>query len=156
MNTPVPPTEPAPASVAGSRPAAPSRGQVAPAPPGAAISAVPRERRILAVVGEVRRVGRWVVPHLFRVRALLSEVKVDLRDSPIPDGCTVDVKALGARVTLIVPPDVTVAFDVFAVLGNAINQAHEPAPARSTSPAIRVTGSAVLGEVRVLVRERAT
>jgi predicted membrane protein len=126
----------------------------APAPHDAALAAVPPERRMLAIVGEARRVGRWVVPQCLRVRAILGEVKVDLRESPIPDGFTLDVTAVGSRVTLIVPPGVTVAFDVLAVLGNAINQAHETATPGSASPAVRVTGSAVLGEVRVLVRER--
>lgn len=117
-------------------------------------TAIPDERRILAVAGEVRRVGRWIVPRLFRVRALLGEVKVDLRENAIPEDFTFDVKAFGSRVTLVVPPGVNVAFDVFAVLGNAITQAHEPTPDDRATPAIRVRGSAILGEVRVLVRER--
>ena len=155
MNTPVSPTERAEPPRAGPLREAPGPAGPAQAPRNVVASAAPEERRILAVVGEVRRVGRWVVPRLCRVRALLSEVKVDLRDGPIPEGCTVDVAALGARVTVVVPPDVTVAFDVFAVLGNAVSQAHEPA-AGATAPTVRVTGSAFLGEVRVLVRERAT
>jgi hypothetical protein len=122
---------------------------------GALVPAAPDERRILAVVGEARRVGRWLVPRLLRVRALLGEVRVDLRESPAPDGFTLDVRALGSRVTLVVPPDVAVAFDAFAVLGNATSQAPEPAAADPSLPAIHVTGSAFLGEVRVLVRERA-
>ena len=129
------------------------RKDLAPATAAGEVAPVPDERRILAMLGEVRRVGRWVVPRLFRVRALLGEVRVDLRENPIPDGFTFDVKAFGSRVTLIVPPGLNVAFDVFAVLGNAISQADEPTPG-DTSPAIRVKGSAVLGEVRVLVRAR--
>jgi hypothetical protein len=132
----------------------PGRKELVAAAPAGEVAVVPDERRILAMMGEVRRVGRWVVPRLFRVRALLGEVKVDLRENPIPEDFTFDVKAFGSRVTLIVPPGVNVVFDVFAVLGNAISQAHEPTPADRTSPVIRVKGSAVLGEVRVLVRDR--
>ena len=130
------------------------RQDLAPVERAGEVSAVPGERRILALLGEVRRMGRWVVPRLFRVRAFLGEVKVDLRENPIPEDFTFDVKAFGARVTLIVPPGVNVVFDVFVALGNAISQAHEPTPDDTTSPTIRVRGSAVLGEVRVLVRER--
>jgi hypothetical protein len=138
----------------GSSPEALGRRDVARPAQDAALSTVPAERRILALLGEVRRVGRWTVPRLFRVRALMGEVKVDLRESAIPEGFTFDVMALGARVTLIVPPDVSVMFDVFAVMGNAISQAHEPTAGDTARRAIRVAGSAIAGEVRVLVRER--
>jgi hypothetical protein len=119
-----------------------------------ALAPVADERRILTFMGEVRRLGVWAVPRLLRVRALLGEVKLDLRENVIPDGFTLDVSAFGARVTLIVPPDVEVAFDVFALMGNAINQADEPVRERADVQRVRVKGSAILGEVRVLVRER--
>lgn len=114
--------------------------------------APPTERRILAVMGEVKRVRRWVVPRLLRVRAFLGEVRVDLRESTIPDGFTMDVRAVGARVTLVVPPGIDVEFGVTALLGNAISQAPEPT-ATSSAKRIHVLGSASLGEVRVLVRD---
>jgi hypothetical protein len=38
-------------------------------------------------------------------------------------------------------------------MGNAVNQAHEPVAEEGGAPAIRVVGSAYLGEVRVLVRD---
>jgi len=119
----------------------------------AALAPIPDERRILAVMGATRRVGRWIVPRLFRVRAFLGDVKVDLRENPIPEDFTFDVRAYGSSVTLIVPPDVDVIFDVFAFMGNAINQANESLGG-GTRQQIRVVGSAYLGEVKVLVRER--
>lgn len=117
-----------------------------------AVADRPPERRILAMAGEVRRVGQWLVPQLLRVRAFLGEVKVDLRGNIIPEDFTLDVRAYGSRVTLIVPPGMNVIFDVFSFMGNAINQAHEAAT-NPGQPVIRVVGSAYLGEVRVLVRE---
>jgi hypothetical protein len=115
---------------------------------------MPAERRILAVMGETRRKGRWEVAQRMVVRALMGEVKLDVRDAPIGDGFTLDVRAVMSRVTLIVPPGVSVLFDVFAMAGNAINDAHEFQPGRAGVPVIRVVGGAYLGEVRVLVRER--
>lgn len=126
------------------------------APDEAQLTPVPEERRIFAFMGEVRRVGRWLVPRTFRVRAFLGEVKVDLRENLIPEGFTFDARAYGSRVTLIVPPGVNVVFDVFAFMGNAINQAHEPVAGATAAPTIRVVGSAYLGEIRVIVRERDT
>jgi len=49
---------------------------------------------------------------------------------------------------------VNVIFDVFSFMGNAINQAHEPTATASAAPIVRVVGSAYLGEIRVVVRER--
>lgn len=122
-------------------------------PAAALVSPVPiRERRILAVLGEARRVRQWVVPSLLRVRALLAEVRVDLRESEIPPDFTMDIRAAGARVTLVVPPGVDVAFDAVALLGNAFSQAPET-PAGEGRRSIRVTGSVALGEIRVLVRK---
>lgn len=139
----------------GSPSGAPGQAPLERAAQGASLTQVPEERRLLAFMGEVRRVGRWLVPRTFRVRAVLGEVKVDLRENAIPEGFTFDARAYGSRVTLIVPPGVNVVFDVFAFMGNAINQAHEPV-AGQPAPTIRVLGSAYLGEVRVLVRERGT
>lgn len=122
--------------------------------PTSSSSPPPEERRILAFMGEIRRMGRWSVPRLLRIRAWLGEVKVDLRDNEIPSGFMLDARAWGARVTLIVPPELSVAFDVFALMGNAINQAPEPRPETPRASQIRVVGSAFMGEIRVIVRER--
>lgn len=120
--------------------------------PTAALESPPiRERRILAVLGEARRIRQWVVPSLLRVRALLAEVRVDLRECEIPPDFTMDVRAAGARITLVVPPGVDVAFDAVALLGNAFSQAPET-PRVEGRRSIRVTGSVALGEIRVLVR----
>jgi hypothetical protein len=40
----------------------------------ASISPIPEERRILAMAGQARRVGKWLVPRVLRVRAFLGEV----------------------------------------------------------------------------------
>lgn len=134
----------------------PGQAPLARVPDEKALTPVPEERRIIAFMGEVRRVGRWLVPRTFRVRAFLGEVKVDLRENLIPEGFTFDARAYGSRVTLIVPPGVNVVFDVFALMGNAINQAHEPVGGGPSAPTIHVVGSAYLGEIRVIVRERDT
>lgn len=139
-------------------PPAPNEGQM-PAVRGDRVSSVaatepPEERRILSFMGETRRVGRWAVPRLMRVRAFFSEVRIDLRENPIPERFTLDVSAWGSRVTLVVPPRVSVTSDVFALMANSINQADEVPRDGERGPHVHVHGSAVLGEFRVLVRER--
>jgi hypothetical protein len=134
----------------------PARSEVARPVHGAEIAPVAHERRILAIAAAVRRAAPWAVPRLLRIRALLGDVKVDLRGTDIPDGCTVDVRAWGGNVTVIVPPGIDVSFDVFAILGNGICQAPEPLTPGAAARVLQVTGTASLGEVRVLVRESAT
>lgn len=129
------------------------RGPLVPSAPEAALEPVPQERRILTILGEARRNGRWLVPHLLRVRAYFGDVKVDLRDNPIPQDFTLDVGAFAAAVTLIVPPGVDVAFDVFAMMGTAKSEADEPSHG-ARAPWIRVTGNVFMGEVKVVVRDR--
>jgi hypothetical protein len=132
------------------------RGPLVPASHEAEYEPIPEERRILTILGEARRTGRWIVPRLLRVRAYFGDVKIDLRDNPIPSDFTFDVGAFAASVTLIVPPGVNVVFDVFALMGNATSQADEPSPGDTRASRIRVGGSVVMGEVKVLVRERET
>jgi len=119
----------------------------------AGLEAVPEERRILSIFGEAKRKGRWLVPRLLRVRAYFADVKVDLRDNPIPRDFTFDVGAFAASVTLIVPPGVNVIFDVFAAMASATSQADEPLSNDTRAPWIRVTGSVFMGEVKVVVKD---
>ena len=116
------------------------------------LEAVPEERRILSIFGEAKRKGRWLIPRLLRVRAYFADVKVDLRDNPIPQDFALDVGAFAASVTLIVPPGVDVMFDVFAAMATATSEANEPLSNNTRAPWIRVTGSVFMGEVKVIVR----
>jgi hypothetical protein len=118
-----------------------------------ALEPVPEERRILSIFGEAKRKGRWLVPRLLRVRAYFADVKVDLRDNPIPQDFTFDVGAFAASVTLIVPPGVNVVFDVFAAMATATSEADEPLSNSTLAPWIRVTGSVFMGEVKVVVKD---
>ena len=91
-----------------------------------------------------------------RCRAFFSDVKVDLRDNPIPPGFTFDVGAFASSVTLLVPPGVDVVFDVFAAMASATSQADEPLNNSTRAPWIRVKGSALMSEVKVVVKGRQT
>jgi len=119
-------------------------------------AAEPDERRIVVLMGETRRTGRWTVPRRLRVRAVMGNALIDLRDVIVPDGFTMDVGAFMGSITLVVPPGVLVTSDVSAIMGSAINKAHELGGAGMTTPRIYVHGTAFMGEVKVLVREPRT
>jgi hypothetical protein len=121
---------------------------------GVPVAPEPDERQILVFMGETRRTGRWTVSRRLRVRAVMGNAVLDLRDVIIPDGLTLDVGAFMGGITLIVPPGVSVTTDVSAIMGNAVNKAHEYGGAAMAAPRVYVHGTAFMGEVKVLVRER--
>ena len=50
------------------------------------------EKRLLALMGEVRRQGPWVVPRRIRAAAWMGAIRIDLREAQIPEG-GVDIDA---------------------------------------------------------------
>jgi hypothetical protein len=111
------------------------------------------EGRILGIMSETRRTGPWRVPQALRVKAVMSDVKIDLRYAVIPPACTIDVSAIMANVSFIVPPSLVVDFDVTSIMASVRNDARGTANAGYTLPHVRIRGSAFMSEVRVRVRE---
>lgn len=112
----------------------------------------PPEERIRGIMSEVRRDGAWRLPLRLNVKAVMSNVRLDLRRAIIPPGCLIDVRAVMSAVHIIVPPGLPVDLDVSPVMGSARNDSMR-FPAAPGAPVIRVRGSAVMAEVRVRVRE---
>jgi hypothetical protein len=115
--------------------------------------AIPTEGRILSVMSATRRVGPWRVPPSMLVKAIMSEVKVDLRYAVVPPGCTIDVSAIMANVAFIVPPGLIVDFDVTPLMGSARSDPRASGRDVYVQPHLRILGSAIMAEVRVKVRE---
>jgi hypothetical protein len=109
------------------------------------------EGRIVGIMSETRRRGPWRVPQLLRVKAVMSEVKIDLRYAVIPPACTIEVSAVMANVSFIVPPGFGVDFDVRAVMASIRNDT-DGARDGYMLPNVRIRGTAVMAEVRVRVR----
>lgn len=114
--------------------------------------AAPARERISGIMSEVRRDGPWRLPQRLDVSAVMSNVRLDLRQAVIPSDCVIEVRAVMASVSIIVPPGLPVEFDVSPFMGAARNDSSR-VPAAFGAPRIRVTGSAVMAEVRVRARE---
>lgn len=110
------------------------------------------EDRIRGVMSEVRRDGPWRLPQRLKVSAIMSDVRLDLRQAVIPPGCVIEVRAIMAGIRIIVPPGLRVELDVSPFMGSARNDSSRM-PAAFGAPVVRVTGSAIMAEVRVRVRE---
>lgn len=113
---------------------------------------MPVKDRIRGIMSDVRRDGLWRVPQRLRVSAVMSNIRLDLRQAVIPPGCVIEVRAIMASVSIIVPPGLPVEFDISPFMGTARNDSSR-VPAAFGAPVVRVTGSAVMAEVRVRVRE---
>jgi hypothetical protein len=102
-------------------------------------------------MSETRRTGPWRVPERLAVRAVMCDMKLDLRYAAVPPQCRIDVTAVMSSVAIIVAPGTLVDFDVNPIMGAAGSGAddffRDPASAH-----IRVRGKAIMAEVRVKVR----
>ena len=139
--------------------AQPAGSQIAPSPGSSSDGspvAAPGESRMLAIMGETKRVGRWRVPRQLDVLSIMSDTKLDLTQAVVGPGITdIHVRAFWSACKIVVPPNMRVINEMHAVMASVMSKAHEmDAPgARSTGPVIRLTGTALMAEVKVVVRK---
>lgn len=143
-----PPAAPAAAPwLAGTPARPPARRGGYPAP-----GETPALRRMLAFLSNSRHSGRWTVPRRLDVRAVLGEVMLDLRDADLPPGfCEIDVGALMSNVNVLVPPGVVVEALVTSIMASVANDAEDDGRLPGDAMRVRLTGMAVMAEVRVRV-----
>ena len=111
-----------------------------------------KAKNFFAVMGGVVRKGRWIVPSRIRAMAWMGGISLDLRDAEITAPVTdIYVFALMGGVEIIVPPDVRLESDGFAIMGGFEDQLKEPASRDPNAPLIRVHGIAIMGGVEARV-----
>lgn len=119
-----------------------------PAPPGKVTSTV------RAVLGATSRQGRWRVPSLVRVRAVMGRAELDLTEAEIATGETViEVTAILGNVVVTVPEGLAVDMEGSAILGS-FDQLVMAAASRRDGRRVRIIGRARLGSVEVVVRKK--
>lgn len=112
----------------------------------------PPLRRVLSLMSETRHTGRLIVPRRLDVRAIMSDLMLDLRDAALPSGfCEIDVVAVMANVRVLVPPGVIVEGTTTAFMAAASNDAEDDGTLPAGATRVRLTGVAVMAEVRVRV-----
>jgi hypothetical protein len=115
--------------------------------------------RILAIMSSTRRVGRWAVPRNLDIVAVMSDTRIDLTNAVLPPGVIeLDVHAVMASFKLIVPPNVHVINQMHSFMADVRSRADEMpsagTPALASAPVIRLTGLALMADVKVIVRHR--
>ena len=105
---------------------------------------------IRAVMSETRRGGLWAVPPDLHVSALMSNLILDLRSARLSPGVTdVHIKAVMASIHVILPPGVRVIENVRPFMASVTDDSYSVVTADPSAPVIRLTGRAVMSEVKV-------
>lgn len=114
--------------------------------------------RLVAIMSSSRRVGRWAVPRDLDMFALMSDNRLDLTNAALPVGGVVNihVNAIMAAVKIIVSPGMRVINETHSFMADVRSDADEleSSLTNANAPVIRLTGTAVMSEVKVRVRRR--
>jgi hypothetical protein len=107
-----------------------------------------RFERVLTVLGDERRAGRWEVPARLDVTCLLGEVTLDFTEAIVRHReVAVHVGAILGSVTVIVPDGIDVRMDLTAsILGEARQLT---GPVTPGGPVYWIRGFVVLGDITV-------
>jgi hypothetical protein len=109
--------------------------------------------RIVAIFSETRRSGLWAVPPQLDVRATMSNLTLDFRSALLSPGVTeVNVSAVMASVQILLPPGVRVVESVRAFMASVTDDSYSVLTSDPSVPVIRLTGKAVMAEVKVRTR----
>ncbi len=112
----------------------------------------PALRRIFALMSEQKKTGRWIVPRRLDVRAIMSDLFIDLRDAALPpEFCEIDLTAVMSNVKLLVPPGIVVEGLLTSVMASVGNDAEDDGRLPTSAVRVRLTGMALMAEVRVRV-----
>jgi hypothetical protein len=117
-------------------------------PPASAVSPLPADARISALLGNETRKGPWVVPERLEVRSVLSDCHLEMQQAVIRQQVTtIDVTVRLGSVTIFVPDGIDVRLSGRAVLGAKESQLDtEPRPG---APVLDIRCDVVLGAVTV-------
>ena len=111
-----------------------------------------KAKNFLALMSGVLRKGNWTVPPRMRAIACMGGISLDLREANLSAPVTdIYVFAMMGGVEIIVPPDVRLESDGFAIMGGFEDQLKEPASRNPNAPLIRVHGLAIMGGVETRV-----
>jgi hypothetical protein len=107
-------------------------------------------RWTLAIMSGVKKTGRWFLGPVHRAFALIGGGTLDLREAQFTAEVTeIRVWALMGGYEVIVPPDLPVRVQGFALMGGLVDKT-----TASEAPRVFIRAWALMGGVEVKVRER--
>ena len=113
--------------------------------------------RVMAVFGEQKRRGRWLVRNGLDVKAVLGSVELDLTEAVLEQReLHVSVSSILGEVKLIVPEGVLVVDEGTSILGERNMELQATAPYTADTPIVHVHGFTLLGNVEARRPKRAS
>lgn len=109
----------------------------------------------IAIMSGNERAGRWFPAPRHRVVAIMGGVELDFREAELAPGTTdVTVWAFWGGVEIVVPPDLDVEVDGFAIMGGLAHAHAHPAPLEEQKPRLRIHARVLMGGTWVKVKKR--
>jgi len=104
-------------------------------------------------MGGSSRGGNWVVPRRYLAFAIMSGVKIDLRDAAFAErAADVHAIAIMGGVTIIMPEGLPVEVSGLGIMGGVDHSVNGPGV--PGAPLVRVSGLALMGGIGALRRRR--
>lgn len=135
-------------------PSGTDEGQARPAAPLPEAFA-PEHDRIVSIMTETKRRGMWRPARQAELWSVMSDTNLDLTEAILSPGVTeIEVFALMTGVKIIVPPGVRVVVQTHSLMSSVSDESIEPPQVGSGAPVLRLTGVAIMSEIKVRVRLR--
>jgi hypothetical protein len=111
--------------------------------------------RIVSVMTETKRRGVWRPARHIDLWSVMSTTHLDLTEAVLLPGVTeIDVSAIMTTLKVIVPPGVRVVVQTSSIMSTVSDESIEPPSVGSGAPVLRLTGFALMSEIKVRVRLR--
>lgn len=113
--------------------------------------------RIVSIMTETKRRGAWRPARQTDLWSIMSDTRLDLTEAILSPGVTeIDVSAVMTALKIIVPPGVRVVVQTSSIMSSVSDESMEPPHVGSGAPVVRLTGFAIMSEIKVRVRLRET
>ncbi|HET9173054.1 MAG TPA: DUF1707 domain-containing protein [Actinospica sp.] len=123
-------------------------GAPAPRQDSAALASMPVTDSVMAVFGEQKRRGRWLVRSGLDAKAIFGSVELDLTEAVLEQReLTISATSIFGEVTLIVPEGVMVVNEGTAILGERNMSLSQDQPYTAETPIVHVRGLTLFGSV---------
>lgn len=113
---------------------------------------IPQRGGLVGFFSSVARGADWMLPRQLRIAAAVGNVELTLAEGQVGAGVSeIQAVAFLGNIDIVVPAGVRVECDVHPLLGtfDVVRQPEPPVP--TDAPVVRITGSAILGCITVLV-----
>lgn len=115
--------------------------------------------RIVSIMSSTKKVGRWGVPPVLGVKAVMSDTQIDLTHAVLTSSTVeMELKTIMTSLKIIVPPGMRVMVDTSSLLSSIESKADDLALADVPAPAsvktLHLTGYAFMSDVQIVVRRR--